>query len=207
VPFIAEVVAADEPERWRAAGFAVDGDGVCRIGTVRVRLDPGAGRKGIVGWVLADLESPADEIDGLPTTVGELSAGDAPHHPIGARLIDHVVVITPDLSRTIAALEGIGLPLRRTRDSSTYGNPMRQAFFRMGEVIVEVVGGHDPDPRGGPARFYGLALTLDSLDAAKELLGDRMGTPKPAVQEGRSITSLHAELNVPVAVMSPEPRP
>jgi hypothetical protein len=33
-----EIVIGDEPASWEAAGFAVDPDGVSRIGQVRVRL-------------------------------------------------------------------------------------------------------------------------------------------------------------------------
>ena len=43
---------------------------------------------------------------------------------------------------------------------------------------------------------------MTSLDDAKSLLGDRMGTPKPAAKEGRLITTIHADLRVPVALMS-----
>ncbi len=35
---IAELTVADPPDAWEAAGFAVDDDGVCRIGTVPIRL-------------------------------------------------------------------------------------------------------------------------------------------------------------------------
>ena len=115
---------------------------------------------------------------------------------------------TPDLDRTIAAIEtGLGLPLLRTRDADSPGAPMRQAFFRMGEVVLEVVGGAEPDPGGGPARFYGIAITVEDLDAAVERAGDRIGRAKPAVQRGRSIATFRKEagLGVPVALMSPAP--
>ena len=119
-----------------------------------------------------------------------------------------MVVATPDLARTIAAIEtGLGLPLLRTRDAGSAGAPMRQAFFRMGEVVLEVVGGTEPDQRGGPAHFYGIAITVEDVDAAVELAGDRIGKPKPAVQPGRSIATFRKEagLGVPVALMSPPP--
>lgn len=204
MPFIAEITVADDPDDWRQCGFSVDDQSVCRIGSVRVRLAPDEAEKGVVSWALAELDGAPVDVDGLATKAGELADGPAPEHRNGARLIDHIVVLTPDLPRTIASLETLGLSLRATRDSDTYGRPMRQAFFRLGEVILEVVGGQEVDPRGGPARFYGLALTLDSLDEAKALLGDRMGTPKPAVQPGRSITTIKG-LRAPIAVMSPEP--
>ena len=207
---IAELLVAGDPEAWRAAGFHVDGSGVCRMGSVRVRLDPEAGRGGVRSWVLAGApdEEHVDEVDGIPTAHGASSDGPPPVHPNGTIAIDHLVMVTPDLPRTVAAIEGrLGLRLKRSRDTDTYGAPMRQAFFRLGEVILEVIGPQEPDRSGGQARFYGLALTVADLDATKELLGDRMGTPKPAVQEGRAITTIkdHAGLRVAVALMSPDP--
>ncbi len=200
--WITELLVADEPEAWRECGFMVDDDNVCQIGTVRVRLDPTAAHKGIVSWALHDAPEGTTSVDGLTTTTGAVADAPPPVHKIGAEIIDHLVVLSPDVVRTVAVLEGLGLPLRGMKDSDTYGKPMRQAFFRMGEVILEVVGGPDADPRGGPARFYGIALTMASLDDAKSFLGDRMGTPKPAAQEGRLITTIHADLRVPVALMS-----
>ena len=47
---IDEITVGDPPEAWEAAGFAVDPDGTCRIGSVRVSpaatsaARPGAGR-------------------------------------------------------------------------------------------------------------------------------------------------------------------
>lgn len=210
VTAIAELLVAGDASAWRDAGFHVDDSAVCRIGSVRVRLDPEAGRGGVRSWVLAGApdEEDVDEVDGIPTSHGVPSDGPPPVHPNGTTTIDHLVMVTPDLARTIAAIEGrLGLPLKRTRDTDTYGAPMRQAFFRLGEVILEVIGPQEPDPSGGRARFYGLALTVADLAATKELLGDRIGTPKPAVQEGREITTIKdtAGLRVTIALMSPEP--
>ena len=168
---IAELTVADDPERWRAAGLTVDDEGVCQIGSVRLRISPGAeDRSGVVGWVLAGTpDEEVSDVDGIPTSVGEPSAAPARDHPIGARVIDHVVVTTPDLDRTVAVVERtLGLPLKRTRDGEASGRPMRQAFFRMGEVILEVVGPPEPDPAGGPARCFGIAITVESLEAAWE---------------------------------------
>jgi hypothetical protein len=80
----------------------------------------------------------------------------------------------------------------------------------MGEVVLEVVGSPEPEPDAAskPATFWGLALTLDDLDAAFALLGpDRMGEPKPAVQQGRRITTIRsaAGLGLPLALLDPAP--
>ena len=110
-------------------------------------------------------------------------------HPNGVIALDHLVVGTPDLARTVAAIEDAGLELRRTRDSDTYGTPMRQAFFKAGDVILEVIGPAEK-AGDGPARFYGLAWTVDDLDATATYLGDRLHPAKDAVQPGRMIATL-----------------
>jgi hypothetical protein len=84
---------------------------------------------------------------------------------------------------------------------------MKQVFFRLGEVILELVG--QPEATGdGPPGFFGLAITVDDLDALAGQLGDRLGTIKDAVQEGRRIATLrHRDIGMSVATafMSPAP--
>jgi len=200
VATIDELIIGDEPDVWAAAGFTVDPDGVCRVGSVRLRLAGRAEGKRIYAWTVRDMTVPRDGgIDGLPTFVVHTPLAEPAKHDNGVLYLDHVVLATPDLARTTAALEACGLEPRRTRDSDTYGAPMRQVFFRMGEVILEVIGA--PEAAGdGPAGFFGLAYTVDDLDATKAFFGDAVGTPKPAVQPGRRIATLrHKELGLSVA--------
>jgi hypothetical protein len=192
---------ADPPSVWADLGFSVDGD-VCRLGSVDITLvGAGSGSGGIVSWVLSGVDVADSGLDGLPTTVA--SAGDsvaAGAHPNGAASIDHVVVSTPDLERTVKVFEEAGLLLRRRRDAgATYGAELRQAFFRVDDVIIEVVG--PPSPSGsGPAAFFGLAITVDDLAATGSHLGDRMRPPKDAVQEGRQIATLARDAGSSVAL-------
>ena len=66
---------------------------------------------------------------------------------------------------------------------------MQQAFFRLDEVILEVVG--PPDcPNQDPARWFGIAVDVPDLDQLAALLGDRLGPIKDAVQPGRRIATL-----------------
>ncbi len=207
---IDEILVGDPAEAWTAAGFAVDDDGTCRIGRVRVRLVGRDGGKRILGWSLWD--APAGRLadgslDGLPTTGSDAVPADPADHPNGATHIDHVVLLSPDLARTRAALESIGVSARGERDSDTYGAPMRQVFFRLGEVILEVVGQPDTVGEGAPG-FFGLAITVADLDAAGALLGEHLGRAKDAVQAGRRIATLrHRDvgMSVATALMSPEP--
>ena len=111
-------------------------------------------------------------------------------------------MLTPDLERTTAALEGVGLERRRVREVETDDGPLRQGFFRLGEVILEVVA--HPNVEAGPARFWGITFAVADLDAAAELLGDRLGTIRDAVQPGRRIATVRrsAGLGLPVALIS-----
>lgn len=207
-PTLDELTIADEPSAWEALGFTVVDD-VCVLGGVRLRLAGGKAGKGIAAWALRDLAS--TELDGLPTAVSAREHPTAVSHPNGLTTIDHVVVITPDLERTVAALEAAEMELRRIREEPTPAGAPRQAFFRLGKPILEVV--QEPDEaversgRDRPAFFWGLALTAPDLAGTVAGLGDRVGEARPAVQPGRQIATLRrsAGLSLPVALMSPPP--
>jgi hypothetical protein len=198
------------PERWREAGFAVDDDGVCRLGQVAVRLVDDDRRAGIRGWTLSGVDlGDRTEVEGIATDAVDPSpAAQSPEaHANGTTRIDHVVLVTPDLGRTISTLETIGPELRRIRDIGTPETPMQQAFFRLDEVILEVVGPPDRSNEE-PARWYGLALDVADLAQASAVLGGRLGRVKEAVQPGRRIATLHDapdSLAVAVAFMDDSP--
>jgi hypothetical protein len=205
---IDEITLADDPERWAALGFAV-ADGEVRIGAVTLRFSGAAPGAGIVGWSLREIA--ATELDGLPTARSQAPApaGDPPAHPNGTVAVDHVVVMTPALERTVAALAAAGLDLRRIREQPTPAGAPRQAFFRLGAEILEVV--QEPEEvvaragsADGPARFWGLALRVGDLDASVSALGEHAGAIRDAVQQGRRIATVRrsAGLAVPLALMS-----
>lgn len=206
-PTLDELVVADRPEAWAALGFAVDGD-TCVVGDVRIRLaGPDAGR-GLSGWSLRDVRT--TELDGLSTTRSDRQPPDSSSpHPNGVTGLDHVVAITPALERTVGALEAAGLDLRRIREEPTPAGAPRQAFFRLGATILEVV--QEPaeatERAGGdrPAFFWGLAFIAPDLDATVAELGDRVSESRDAVQPGRRIATLRrsAGLGIPVALMTP----
>jgi hypothetical protein len=208
-PTVDELAVADTSAAWSALGFEVDDD-VCVVGDVRIRLAGSDVGKGLTGWSVRDLES--TELDGLATTRSDRPPPDeSPAHPNGVTAIDHVVAITPALERTISALQGAGLDLRRIREQPTPAGAPRQAFFRLGATILEVV--QEPpeaiERAGGdhPAFFWGLALIAPDLDTTVAGMGDRVSEIRPAVQPGRRIATLRrtAELTVPVALMTPAP--
>jgi hypothetical protein len=157
-------------------------------------------------------EAASTELDGLPATVSSapLRQTGSSEHDNGITAIDHVVAISPDLDRSVQALLAAGLDLRRVREQPTPAGAPRQAFFRLGEVILELV--QEPDEvlaarssgTNGPARFWGLALLAEDLARTVERLGEHSSEIRPAVQPGRRIATLRrsACLAVPVALMS-----
>jgi catechol 2,3-dioxygenase-like lactoylglutathione lyase family enzyme len=210
-PAVERLVVAADPAAWSAAGFRVD-DGVARVGSVPIELAGTESGKRIVSCVLSGVR-PGD-FDGLPIEAsGGARSSDSrelsPPHPNGVTRLDHVVAFTPDLDRTVAAGQALGLDLRRVRDEPAPAGSPRQAFFRLGEAMLEIAQAPDgsPLPADSPARFYGLAFVVDDIDATAAALGDRCGEPRAAIQPGRRIATVRREagLGLPVALMTPRP--
>lgn len=216
---ITELVVADGPAAWDAAGFAVTDGGSVRVGDVDIRCTDDGAAHGILSWGLAGIDpdglttsaegGESSLLDGLPTraTPHPAPVSVAPRHPNGAVAIDHLVIVTPDLDRTTIALERCGFSARRTRTDDRGAAPRRQRFFRAGPVIVEVVGPTAPQG-SGPAAFFGLAYTVAELDATVAWLGPLAGRPRDAVQPGRRIVMLRQgplTLSTPTAFLSASP--
>jgi hypothetical protein len=201
-PELRALLVGDGPEGWAAAGFSVEDDEV-HVGGIRIRLTGADGPRGLHGWALAGVED--GSIDGLTTLGSDESPADPAANPNGAVRVDHVVVATPDLDRTVGALRAFGFEPRRRRDVPGTEPARAQVFSWAGEAIVELVGPVEPQG-SGPASFWGLALTCDDLDAAAERLGDALGPVTQAVQRGRRIATLRTRdlgVSVPIALMSP----
>ena len=226
------LVITDDSEVWERLGFRVV-DRRVRIGEVELHLvgtpaDPLLPR-GIVGWKFAtDGDRPLPlSIDGIavtgePTTDARPTHAD-PHANLVCN-IDHLVVSTPQIDRTISAFENVGLDCRRQRER-TYGSgdrttTMRQAFFWLGgagaapddRVLCEVVGPKivDRAKAEDPASFFGLAFTSHDLDATVAAMGEHHIKPAiTAVQSGRRIATIRSSAGstVPIAIMSPHVNP
>jgi hypothetical protein len=201
---------------WRSLGLTVLDDGTIPLfGTSLRVVAPASGalgsdnpETGIVSWALSGIpvpgpsESAAVLIDGLPTEVVEEAPPVFASHDMAASALDHVVVLTPDLERTSAAIEeATGCELKRIREVGS----MRQGFHRIsrGGLIVELV--ERPDVPDGDAAFWGLVLIVDDLDQVYSQLGpERVSAPKDAVQPGRQIATIRGDVGVglPVALMN-----
>jgi len=197
---IEELEIADPADAWRQAGFSVDSDAVCRVGGVRIRLVGRARGAGIVGWSLRGLPSNGSvgDLDGIPTTTSSALAAAPAAHANGVTAIDHIVLLSPDLGRTVESLVSIGVHPRRERDAELGGRPVRQIFFRLGEAILEVVGSPGTADEG-PSTLWGVTYVAADIDATASFFGDRTTPVKEAVQPGRRITTLrHHELGISV---------
>lgn len=209
-PTLDELTVADPAEAWAACGFEIEGDS-CVVGKTRIRLAPNDGEKGLTTWSLRALES--TELDGLATSRSDRPPpAERRAHPNGVSALDHVVAVSSDLDRTVSALQRAGLDLRRIREEPTPAGGPRQAFFRLGELILEVVQAPAEaiERTGGdrPAFFWGLAFVAPDLEATVASLGDRVSEVRDAVQPGRRIATLRrsAGLSLPVALITPPAR-
>jgi hypothetical protein len=182
-PVLTALTVAADPAAWTDAGFSVDAETMV-VDDVLIEFVDGGG--GIVDWTLGDTKR-----DAISTA-----------HANGVTEIDHVVMLTPSLDGTIDELEEQGIELRRVREGETGMGTYRQAFFRVGRPILEVVEADEP------ARFWGVTFTTADIDASAALLGDKLGRVKDAVQPGRRIATVRREagLGLPVALISPKPR-
>lgn len=195
---------AGDADTWRSLGLTVTDEGLIPLVGTSIRLVAGdaADPAGIVGWALSGVDGMTSDVDGLATEVVEPATPIYVDHQLGASGLDHVVVLTADLERTSAAIaSATGCELKRIREVGT----MRQGFHRIGGggLIVELV--ERPDLPDGPASFWGLVLIVEDLDAACDLIGpDRISAPKDAVQPGRRIATIRADvgLGLPVALMT-----
>ena len=197
---IDEFEVADPADAWTRAGFSVDSDAVCRIGGVRIRL-VGRGR----GAAPAATSAPAASSGGrcaacrrtcrsMTSTASRRRGRPRPPaapatHANGVTAIDHVVLLSPDLDRTVKSLAAVGVEPRRERDGELGGRPIRQIFFRFGEVIIEVVGSPGTASEG-PSTLWGITYVVADMDATASFFGDHTTPVKDAVQPGRRITTL-----------------
>ena len=196
---VAALRIGGEPGSWRGLGFEISDDEVIEVGGVRLELSASAPPGAIASWAL-DGESVPASLDGLATSSGARGEAEVAH-PNGVVAIDHVVVFTPSLERTTAAFADIGIERRRVREA---GGGARQGFFLVGDLLVEVVDGTGLAP-GDPARFWGLTMVVADIDLAADMLGERLGRIKDAVQTDRRIATVRPEASggLPLALITP----
>ena len=203
------IVVGGPAEPWQRLGLVVadhDGRQLVPIFGTGIEIDAAA-EPGVHRLVLSGIDGDIAEIDGVPVEVRDPAAPMFADHPLGVSHIDHVVIATDDLARTCGAIADItGAPLKRVREAGE----IRQGFHRVGGprgLIVEVVerSGLEPDA----ASLWGFVFVVDDIHEACRSLGtDVITEPREAVQPGRLIATVRADvgLGVPLALMSPDVR-
>lgn len=183
--------------------MSYDGTGAPEAATITAIRFPvpwvglGFGSSPAMGGVALATGAPAwmwqPEVPALP--IEEASPGESVEVP--GWDVDHVVVTTPDLEDTVAALAAAGADDRRR--AQVRGRP---AAFLLAGLLVEVV-----EVSGAAhATLWGLALAtehpLDEVVARWRERGFAVSDPRRAVQPGRRIFRLGGTT---LAVMSVRP--
>ncbi len=200
---------SDDFNPWCAAGFNVvesnQGTSTTHIGEVLLRFQEEPLEQGIYAIGTKNLEGVFDGLTFFVDPGTEGRNGEQSNHPNYVSRIDHLVVTTSDCDRTTQALETAGIEARRVRAFGKKESKMRQTFFWLGDVILELVG---PDTKSGdePATIWGLALISDQIEKTVEFYGEAATQLKPAVQPGRFITTVKTRnfgITDALAIMTP----
>ena len=170
---------------------------------------------GIVGWTwgtddVASIEHPgfAPFLPGVITSSVEVRTDLATRRAdLEARCgvnensvdyLEHIVVMTPSLEDAIAAHEKIRLPCKRIREA---GAGVRQAFFKLEQTVLEIVG-----PGRGEPRVWGLAFMCRDIRRAVDLAranGLEATEPRTAIQGGKIARIVNPLDGVAIAYMEP----
>ena len=189
---------------WEQLGFTFE-DATSLLGDVAFVVD--GGPPGLREWTVSAATDSDADVDGIVTRfrAGAAPAGSNRIGPTVGVALDHVVVNTDDGARTSEAVEKVlGLPLKRVRDA---GRGVEQRFHTFDNTVIEIVSGPHVTTPG--ASLWGMVVSVQDIHALCAHAGpDVMSPPKPAVQEGRLISTVRAAagLGVPFAVMTPHVR-
>ena len=200
------IVIGDDPDSWRSAGFSVL-DNEMVFGKTVVELAGTANGRGVLGWAIEGVTSNIESITSIApsgtTLAVEQRTGLDNTNAVFA--IDHVVIETGDLDRTVAAFTEVGIKERRQGQMTTSLGERRQSFLWAGRVIIEIVAPVTADPNVA-MRVWGLALVSANLATTSHVLAENMSEPRNAVQPGRKIATIDTsalDISVPLVVMSP----
>ena len=161
-----------------------------------------------LSWAFSGSAVSPTGLDGIPTY--QAAAPTAPTaNPNGVIGMDHVVVLSGRPAHTRAVFEQFGLEARGAKIRADKGPDRSECFFWAGDVLIELVGPVDDlSEQDQPARIWGVTFVVEDFEALQSASDVAIGAPRPAVQEGRMISTLSKEagLGLAVAFMSPHPK-
>ena len=189
MPVARSLALPGEPDAWARLGFAPGAP----IGDVAVAMGAPALQLAVHGLG-------AERPDGLAIVAADGGPAEPGAHPNGSAVVDHVVALTDDLGRTLAALEHAGLEVRRIRVPPEAH--VRQAFIHLRSMVLEIV-----EVEGDGPAMWGVTVSVADLDACVRELGPLLGAPRDAVQPGRRIATVRPEAGLPIALALMTPRP
>ncbi|HEX7774897.1 MAG TPA: VOC family protein [Parvibaculum sp.] len=145
--------------------------------------------------------TPADPLPRAP-----LREGVAEEEAISA--VDHLVVSTPD-AEAVKRLFGHGLGIRLALDQSKPEWGVRQLFFRLGGVTLEVVEPLDKTKAPKETFFWGLAWRVGSVGAVRQRLlrdGADVSELRVGRKKGTEVATIRMPTNnVPLLLVGPLP--
>ena len=154
------------------------------------------------------MDLPAAGLDGAAMPALPDGRSTAPEaHPNGVTGIDHVVLTTANLERSLAALQQDGLELRRTREAEVGGKAITQAFYVAGPCVIELVGRDGSKAeRDAPAALWGVTFVTRDIGSLPALEPPPVASIRSAVQPGRQIAVARKDMGLPLRVAFMDPR-
>ncbi len=178
--------------------------GFADVGTQSVTL-PGSDSTAVTAAVVEGLPAVFTamvaidgDVEARRTALRRQCGGDNPNT---VDYLEHIVVMTPVLEDAIAVHERLGVACKRIREA---GGGMRQAFFKLEQTVLEVVG-----PARGRPGCWGLAFMCRDIAAAVAHVrasGMQATEPKPAIQGGLIARIVEPLDGVAIAFMQAPPQ-
>lgn len=178
----------------------------------------GKGRDELTGAVREwrTIAMPKDQVRGLfMLGIQHLSPADAlPPAPLcegvsetqAVSACDHVVVMTPDAEACKALFrDKLGIRLALDHTKPEWG--VRQLFFRVGGLTIEVVEPLDKSKAPKAEHFWGLAWKAENVGAVRDRLaaaGRDVSEVKPGRKEGTAVATIKPPTNgIPTILVGP----
>ena len=190
LPKLKRLFVANPPHVWESMGFKIVGNQV-QLGNVIIQLvEKVCVCNPVVGWDWENLvASKPSHIDGIPLLNDKVdNVTEDVQHMNNSIAVDHVVLKTFNVEKTIKCMNEIGLEVRKRVVHQSKG--MEQVFFKAENTILEVISSLEASNSVQDSYIWGITfVTSDIITLHKNLEGSTK-VPYDAVQIGRKFTTL-----------------